>query len=198
MPQQRNALRTTACVLTAAAVAARLAKAYRQRRRRRRQREREAAYRVGPAWRRLRVAPSTINGAGEGLFATQAIAAHETIGFYRGEVLTLREALQLKDRDYLMGGFGPNAHVDASKAFAMPGRYVNDAFDPTRLNARFDKSKATRSARVVALRDIEEGEEIFASYGRSYWTARGFDVDGRSLLPFKERWRATLLWLLFG
>jgi len=197
MPQ-RNALRTTAYVLTAGAVAARLAKAYRQRRRRRRQREREAAYRVGPAWRRLRVAPSTINGAGEGLFATEHIAANETIGFYRGEVLTLREALQLKDRDYLMGGFGPNAHVDASKAFAMPGRYVNDAFDPTRLNARFDKSRKTRSARVVALRDIGEGEEIFASYGRSYWTARGFDERGRSLKPVRERWRATLLWLLFG
>ena len=197
MPQ-RNALRTTACVLTATAVAARLAKAYRQRRRRRRQREREAAYRVGPAWRRLRVAPSTIKGAGEGLFATQTIAADETIGFYRGEVLTLREAVALKDRDYLMGGFGPNAHVDASKAFAMPGRYVNDSFDASRLNARFDKSRKTRSARVVALRDIGEGEEIFASYGRSYWTARGFDVDGRSLLPFKERWRATLLWLVLG
>ena len=197
MPQ-RNALRTTACVLTVAAVAARLARAYRQRKRRRRQRAREAEYRVGPAWRRLRVAPSTIEGAGEGLFATQAIAAHETIGFYRGEVLTLREALQLKDRDYLMGGFGPNAHVDARNAFAMPGRYVNDSFDPTRLNARFDKSKATRSARVVALRDIEEGEEIFASYGRSYWTARGFDERGRSLLPVRERWRATFLWLLWG
>ena len=197
MPQ-RNALRTTACVLTAAAVAARLAKAYRQRRRRRRQREREAEYRVGPAWRRLRVAPSTIEGAGEGLFATQAIAATETIGFYRGEVLTLREALQLKDRDYLMGGFGPNAHVDASKAFAMPGRYVNDAFDAGRPNARFDKSKATRSARVVALRAIGEGEESFASYGRSYWSARGFDARGRSLLPVRERWRATLLWLLWG
>ena len=197
MPQ-RNALRTTACVLTAAAVAARLAKAYRQRKRRRRQREKEAAYRVGPAWRRLRVAPSTINGAGEGLFATERIAADETIGFYRGEVLTLREAVALKDRDYLMGGFGPNAHVDARDAFAMPGRYVNDSFDASRLNARFDKSKATRSARVVALRDIGDGEEIFASYGRSYWSARGFDVDGRSLLPVRERWRATLLWLLFG
>ena len=197
MPQ-RNAVRTTACVLTAAAVAARLAKAYRQRKRRRRQREKEAAYRVGPAWRRLRVAPSTINGAGEGLFATQAIAADETIGFYRGEVLTLREAMQLKDRDYLMGGFGPNAHVDARDAFAMPGRYVNDSFDASRLNARFDKSKATRSARVVALRDIGDGEEIFASYGRSYWSARGFDVNGRSLLPVRERWRANLPWLLFG
>ena len=191
-------LRTAAYALAGAAVAARLAKSYRQRKRRRRQREREAAYRVGPAWRRLHVAPSTVKGAGEGLFATQAIAANETIGFYRGEVLTLREAMALKDRDYLMGGFGPNAHVDASKAFAMPGRYVNDSFDPTRLNARFDKSRKTRSARVVALRNIQAGEEIFASYGRSYWTARGVDVDGRSLRPVSERWRATLLWLLWG
>jgi len=87
------------------------------------------------------------------------------------------------------GGGGGNGDAQA---------YLNDVFDASRLNARFDKSRKTRSARVVALRDIGEGEEIFASYGRSYWTARGFDVDGRSLLPFKERWRATLLWLLFG
>ena len=125
------------------------------RKRRRRQREREAAYRVGPAWRRLRVAPSTIKGAGEGLFATQAIAAHETIGFYRGEVLTLREALQLKDRDYLMGGFGPNAHVDASKAFAMPGRYVGDPSirrGSTRASTRasYGRTRALRARRRAA------------------------------------------------
>ena len=197
--QQRNALRHTACALTAAAVAARLAKAYRQARRRRHQRERESTYRIGPAWRRLRVAPSTVPDAGEGLFATERIARGEIIGFYRGEVLTLREAMALQDRDYLMGGFGVNAHVDAQRAFAMPGRYVNDVFDAGRRNARFEKSRATRSAKVVALRTIEEGEEIFASYGRSYWSARGVDAEtGTSPRSVHERWRATFLWLLWG
>ena len=98
------------------------------------------------------MAPSTVPDAGEGLFATERIARGEIIGFYRGEVLTLREAMALQDRDYLMGGFGVNAHVDAQRAFAMPGRYVNDVFDAGRRNARFEKSRATRSAKVVALR----------------------------------------------
>ena len=120
----------------------------------------------------VEVRPSRVPGGGDGLFATRVFEAGEALGEYYGQVLSLWQAMNLENRDYLMGGFGPNAHVDARDAFAMPGRYVNDAFDASRLNARFDKSKATRSARVVALRDIEEGEEIFASYGRSYWSAR--------------------------
>ena len=65
---------------------------------------------VGPAWRKLRVAPSTVKGAGEGLFATQAIAATRRSAFI--EARSWQGRLYPKDRDYLMGGFGPNAHVE--------------------------------------------------------------------------------------
>ena len=68
-----------------------------------------------------------------------------------------------------------NAHVDARFALASPGRYVNDHFDASRLNARLDKDKGRKRARVVALRRIEAGEEVYASYGETYWRARGID-----------------------
>ena len=45
-----------------------------------------------------------------------------------------------------------NAHVDARFALDCPGRYVNDNFDTTQLNARFDKNKAKRRASLVAIK----------------------------------------------
>ena len=148
------------------------------------QRALEASFRVGPAWERVAVGPSRVAGGGDGLFALAAFKTGEVLGSYRGRVLTLAQATKLPDRDYLMGGFGLNAHVDAREAYAMPGRYVNDHFDASRLNAEFRKNKAARSAALVAIRPIATGDEIHAAYGASYWRARGVDPQsGRSLAP---------------
>ena len=76
-----------------------------------------------------------------------------------------------------------NAHVDARFALTSPGRYVNDNFDPRALNARFDKNKVERRARLVATREIRAGEEIYAPYGAAYWRARGFDPDTGKRVP---------------
>ena len=96
-----------------------------------------------------------------------------------------------------MGGFGPNAHVDASKAFAMPGRYVNDSFDPTAQRAlrRTPSRRAPRASSRCAI--LKRASEIFAGAGRSHWSARASMLtEGPSF--FTGRWRATLLWLLWG
>ena len=82
-----------------------------------------------------------------------------------------------------MGGFGINAHVDARFAMDAPGRYVNDHFDARMLNARFDKNKPKRRAKLIAMRAIRKGEEIYASYGESYWRARGRDPATGEPLP---------------
>ena len=76
-----------------------------------------------------------------------------------------------------------NAHVDARFAVNSPGRYVNDNFDPRALNARFDKIKPERRARLVATREIRAGEEIYASYGAAYWRARGIDPATGASVP---------------
>ena len=132
-----------------------------------------------PARRRwshgVEVRPSRIRGAGDGLFASRDFAAGEALGEYYGLVLTLLQAHNLEDRDYLMGGFGINAHVDAKFALDAPARYVNDHFDASRLNAHFVKDRQRRRAALIASRPIRRGEEVYASYGESYWRARGID-----------------------
>jgi hypothetical protein len=80
-----------------------------------------------------------------------------------------------------------NAHVDARFAMDSSARYVNDHFDAGMLNARFEKDKAARRAKLFATRAIRKGEEVYASYGETYWRARGVDpATGRPLPPAPE------------
>ena len=146
------------------------------------------ARRIKRSWPHgVEVRPSLIRGAGDGLFAGVDFAAGAWLGEYRGRVLSLLQATQLADRDYLMGGFGLNAHVDARFAMNAPARYVNDHFDKERLNARFDKNKEKRTATLVATRAIRRGEEIYASYGESYWRSRGRCPETGAPLPADEQ-----------
>jgi len=202
MPTTKLA-RTCAAAVAGAVAALHAYALVKRRRRRSAQRALEASFRVGPAWRSVAVKPSRVAGGGDGLFAVRAFAVGEVLGRYRGVVLTLSKAAKLENRDYLMGGFGVNAHVDAREAYAMPGRYVNDHFDAAMLNAEFRKNKAARSAALVAIKPIAAGAEVHAAYGASYWRARGVDPKtGASLRPppsareaaaaLLARWRALL------
>ena len=72
-------------------------------------RRRRAASAIAPkrSWAHgVEVRPSRVAGAGDGLYASRDFAAGEELGEYYGRVLSLLEALNLTDRDYLMGGFG--------------------------------------------------------------------------------------------
>ena len=142
----------------------------------RRMRERRRVIRNWPELG-VEVRRSQLSGAGDGLFAARDFAKGEVLGEYYGLVLSLLQAYRLEDRDYLMGGFGPNAHIDARLALNAPGRYVNDHFDKACLNARFEKDKAARRAKLLSTRPICRGEEIYASYGANYWRARGIDPE---------------------
>jgi hypothetical protein len=103
---------------------------------------------------------SLIVKGGEGLFATREFGASEVLGEYHGRVLNLAQAMRLENRDYLMGGFGFNAHVDARFTLASAARYVNDNFDASALNAHFVKDKVAKRAKLVATRSIHCGEEV--------------------------------------
>ena len=118
------------------------------------------------------VKESTIPGAGQGLFATAAINKGDILCEYTGTELTLLQTIRLKDKTYLMGGFGLNCHIDAKDHPDVLARYINDARDPLLQNTKFVKLKSEKKALVVALRDISAGEEIFASYGSVYWRFR--------------------------
>ena len=123
----------------------------------------------------LAVNTSTIPGAGLGLFAMRDFESGAVVAAYYGEVLSFARMALRENREYIMGGFGMNAFVDAAQQLDCPARYINDCFDASKLNARFVKDPALRRATAVATRAVRAGEEILASYGEDYWLARGVD-----------------------
>ena len=143
-----------------------------------------ASYLRGHALDCVAVRPSLIVAAGRGLFATAPIASGALICVYSGRVLTLKQVMELSvaERDYVMGGFGINKHVDASGEThaGVFARYINDNWNVEggAPNVEFVKLRRQAKALVVASRRIEVGEELYARYGAGYWSARGVVVAG--------------------
>ncbi len=108
---------------------------------------------------------STIEGAGQGLFAAENLAPNQLIIEYTGKILNYRQAKILADRTYLKS-VTFNRHIDGSTG--GPAKFVNDCADKTRINCRFRKWKKKRVF-LQALRAISQGEELFVDYGRSHW-----------------------------
>lgn len=113
------------------------------------------------------IRPSTIEGAGRGLFAKTHIAAEDTIGYYTGEVIG-EEEFHNPDRPFsayvlwicrthIIIGEGPRANYT---------RFINHSDEA---NAFLVVSSRWKTARFEALREIAPGEEIFFNYGEDYW-----------------------------
>ena len=105
---------------------------------------------------------STIEGAGQGLFAKQRIQEEDTIGYYTGEVIT-EKAFHDPDRPFsayvlwvsrqhIIIGEGPLSNYT---------RYINHSDEPNCGGEWADDPKDEVS---IAIRDIEEGEEITDDY----------------------------------
>jgi uncharacterized protein len=116
------------------------------------------------------VGPSTIDGAGLGLFARETIWPEDTIGYYTGVILSEAELynpnrpfsayLLWVCRNHIINGEGPTANYT---------RYINHAAEP---NAFLIVSTRWKSARFEALRRIDPGEEIFFNYSEEFWGAK--------------------------
>jgi hypothetical protein len=121
---------------------------------------------------RVETGPSTVEGAGTGLFALETIPAGEVVGEYGGDrVDSLVRWLRLKNKDYLMTTGITSLMVDAANRPEMTMRYVNHHFDPARLNLVRKEDGGT--VYLVSTRVIEVGEELFFDYGGLYWKLRG-------------------------
>ena len=71
-----------------------------------------------------------------------------------------------------------NLHIDAATSDGVSAplslaRFVNDNRLPGTVNCVFTKVPSRQKALLVALRAIEPGEELFASYGEKYWARAG-------------------------
>jgi len=116
------------------------------------------------------VKQSGIPGSGMGLFAEENIKQGDPIVLITGPRYNEEEALQLETNGYLLDAAdGSDEAIDVEG----PARYANDAFGITRI-----ANTANNSAFILhddgkmwlqATRNIKAGQEIFVSYGRTYW-----------------------------
>lgn len=118
------------------------------------------------------VRPSTIHGAGLGLFATVDFPADVVVGRYYGPLVSKAAGSGL----YLFATEYPDTLVDGQREDTGLMRYINDGLDslPSNVVAEVEGCRIW----IVTSRRIARGEEFFLTYGTaSYWS---MDDDART------------------
>lgn len=128
--------------------------------------------------KKLEVRRSNIPEAGLGLFTLRDIKKGQVITPYGGVLVSPRE-YDASDSVYGIE-FNKNQILDGASTQSSLGRYANSCRAGNikkkqckGQNARLSANKAKKTASVKATRNIKAGEEIFVSYGRSYWKKSG-------------------------
>jgi len=124
----------------------------------------------------IEMRPSSVPGAGTGVFTKNDILANTDLGYYRGEHLT-NEEFNKKFSDSGLGTYvlTLNDPSDSNTKF-----YV-DGLKKGNWTSRINSPKGTMNkanivfytdGRVVSKRNIKAGEELFVGYGPKYWNNR--------------------------
>ena len=131
----------------------------------------------------LEVKPSTITGAGNGLFTKAFIPKGTRIVEYKGKVTTWDEARQDATNGYIYF-LKPNYVIDAREFPKSLGRYANDAKGLVRTKNKWNNAQFIADGLRVclcAIKDIQPGEEIFVSYGKSYWNTVRKNIEIKNI-----------------
>ena len=113
-----------------------------------------------------------IPGSGMGLWADEHMRRGDLIVEVTGEKYAGDSDVELANDLYLLdSGDGTDDYIDVKG----PAMYANDACGPVRLPGMVNNSLFRLlddgTMWLEATRTIRPGQEIFASYGRAYWTA---------------------------
>lgn len=118
----------------------------------------------------VEVKASSINNAGDGLFATKDFKKGDFICWYNGvfiEPPVIENGYY--DSDYLLKIPGSDLYIDAEDPLSCYGRFINDGLSKKNSNCKFIDYDDVYAAGVIATRKIKQGDEIFVSYGHDYW-----------------------------
>jgi uncharacterized protein len=121
----------------------------------------------------LFVKKSKLPNAGKGLYTKVDIPKGTRMVEYKGRIQPWRE---VKDEDGINGYLmyiNRNVVINGLVATKSLARYANDAGGLVRLEGVRNNSEFISEGKrcyIDATRNIKAGEEIFASYGRAYWT----------------------------
>ncbi len=120
---------------------------------------------------------SQIPNSGTGLFTAIDIFKDETIAVFKGEILTDLEAktrAEAGNDNYFINLL--DGSIMDSKNTVCFAKYANDAEGVITSNFK-NNAQITLDANdnvcIEAIRDIEANEELFCSYGKSYWKKHG-------------------------
>lgn len=125
----------------------------------------------------LYVQQSQIPNAGKGLFTAIKIYTEEVISLFKGKILSDIEAESIvksgKDQYFINLLDGTILDSNFVACFA---KYANDAtgcsISGFKNNAKIALDEEGNVC-LIALKNIKAGEEIFCSYGKSYWKKHG-------------------------
>ena len=106
---------------------------------------------------------------GDGLFAAKPIFGPGVhLCDYTGTYYNTKDAMAKQNHSYLMR-LGSQTYVDALDHLDVLARFINDCRNPALHNVKFVKVPGLCKAKVVTLRPILEGEELYVDYGKWYW-----------------------------
>lgn len=125
---------------------------------------------------------SSIDGAGNGLFADVNFNTKDIITEYTGEYIDRAKADELRRlrkhthvRAVEMGRSYIDGYKDPSLAIGKGGASFTNHKPGKEANAKFvtiyDSNTAQYRVYIKAKRPILKGEEIFVDYGKNYWTS---------------------------
>lgn len=121
--------------------------------------------------------PSTIPGAGHGLFAMEPLEAAVTIGEYAGNIVpSVFKVWRLRDKDYLAQTDDPAICIDSAGRPEVMMRYLCHHPDPAKRNVQFINEGPLKFVRTTCA--IEPGKELFTDYGDAFWRVRGIVPRG--------------------
>jgi hypothetical protein len=118
----------------------------------------------------VEVRHSNINNAGDGLFALRDIEEGEHMCLYFGVLVFKTQVYEgYYESDYLLMSESSDLIIDAADPKSCLGRFANDSLSLKLDNSDFGFYDSPFSGYIYATRDIGAGEEIYTSYGDSYW-----------------------------
>ncbi|WP_452224293.1 SET domain-containing protein-lysine N-methyltransferase [Lacinutrix chionoecetis] len=122
----------------------------------------------------LYIKPSQIKEAGNGLYTAITIYRNEIISIFTGEIINATEAekriQQELDRYFIVLLDGTILDSMHTNGFA---KYANDALGSSFKNNAKITLDDDENVCLMATKKIKAGEEIFCSYGKSYWKKHG-------------------------
>lgn len=119
----------------------------------------------------LKVKPSTIPGAGMGLFTAVYILKGTRIVEYKGRITSWEEVEDDSDNGYLLK-VSPEHVIDAKEDHQALARYANDASGLSKVKGLSNNCIYVQEdlrVYIESIKDIPPGSELLVSYGKAYW-----------------------------